>query len=294
MYFSPISYQEPLFRPPSEAYSLILQITYGCSWNRCAFCEMYSTKKFKIRDEAEIIAEIHRASEYYPDVKKVFLADGDAMMLPIPVLLNILNTIKEVFPGVNRISSYALPRNILNKTDEELKQLYNAGLKLIYLGIESGDDELLRIINKGETYETTAIALKRFHAAGMNSSVMILLGLGGKKFSRQHAINSAKIVNETQPFYCSTLVLSFPFDVDHYKRKFKDDYQEMNIPDLLEELRIFLSHTELNSTVFRSDHASNYLSLKGTLGRDKEKMLEIIDKAQTNPSMLRPEWMHGL
>lgn len=294
MFFNPISYQEPLFRPPSEAYSLILQVTYGCSWNRCAFCEMYSTKKFRIRKEVEIIAEIKKAAEYYPDVKKVFLADGDALVLPLPMLLSVLKAIREAFPGVNRISSYALPRNILNKTDDELKQLYDAGLKLIYLGIESGDDELLKIINKGESYESTTLALKRFHAAGINSSVMILLGLGGKKFSKQHAINSAKIVNETQPLYCSTLVLSFPFDVAHFRKKFKDDYQEMNIQDLLEELRLFLSNTKLISTVFRSDHASNYLSLKGTLGRDKEKMLLTIDKALNNPAMLRPEWMRGL
>lgn len=294
MFFSPISYQEPLFRPPSEAYSLILQVTYGCSWNRCAFCEMYSTKKFQIRDEAEILEEIKKASQYYPDIKKVFLADGDALVLPMPLLLSVLNSIRVAFPGVNRISSYALPRNILNKTEDELKQLYDAGLKLIYLGIESGDDEVLRIINKGETYDSTSLALKRFHAVGMHSSVMILLGLGGKKFSQQHAINSAKIVNETQPLYCSTLVLSFPFDVSHFKKKFKEDYQEMNVRDLLEELRLFISNTELNSTVFRSDHASNYLSLKGTLGRDKEKLISEIDKALNDPSMLRPEWMRGL
>ena len=292
----PISYVEPLFRPPSEAYSLILQPTIGCSWNRCAFCEMYTTKKFRIRDIEEVKAEIVSMKEYGDQLKKVFLADGNAMVLPFDYLIELLNFLNESFPRLMRISAYALPKDILAKTDDELLQIREAGLKLIYVGVESGDDAVLEMINKGETYATSVEGLLKSKKAGIKSSVMILSGLGGKKYSRQHAENSARIANAIQPEFLSTLVLSFPHGLEHYKKRFKGEFEPCEIPDLLAELKVFIENTELEQTVFRSDHASNYLILKGNLGREKERMLQEIEAALANPytAGLRPEWLRGL
>ncbi|MCD4789414.1 MAG: B12-binding domain-containing radical SAM protein [Bacteroidales bacterium] len=291
MFFPYLNYDEPLFRPPSEAYSLIIQVTLGCSWNKCAFCEMYTSKKFKVRNEEDVFNEINSVAEFSDDIKKVFLADGNAMVLSTDKLLRILTHLNEKFPKLTRVSAYAIAKDLENKSVEELKELYDAGLKLIYVGIESGDNELLKLINKGETYESTVKNLLKAKEAGIKSSVMILSGLGGKKYSEQHAVNSAKVVNEIQPDYLSTLVLSFPFGVDHFIKRFKGDFQQMDIADLLKELKLFISETKLNNVIFRSDHASNYLVLKGILSRDKERMLKEINFAIDNPgkAFLREE-----
>jgi radical SAM superfamily enzyme YgiQ (UPF0313 family) len=226
----------------------------------------------------------------------VFLADGNAMVLSVGKLLKILEAINTHFPKINRVSAYALPKDLLSKTDDELLQLYNAGLKLIYVGIESGDDEVLDLVNKGETHETTVAGLIKAHNAGFKSSVMILTGLGGSKYYEQHAIESARILNAVEPAYASTLVLSFPYGVDHFKNRFKDEYIQMNTLELLKELELFIEHTDLKETIFRSDHASNYLVLKGILSRDKELFLDQIKAAIDNPGKagLREEWMRGL
>ncbi len=294
MFFSPVKYSEPVFRPPSEAYSLILQVTLGCSWNKCAFCEMYSTKKFKVRKQEEIFAEIDNVAATGMSVRKVFLADGDAMVLSTKKLLMILDKINNTFPRIQRISAYALPKNINNKSLTELQELYDAGLKMIYVGIESGDDELLRIINKGETFNSTVDGLLKAKKAKIRSSVMILTGLGGKIYSYNHAVNSALILNEIQPEFASCLVLSFPFGVKHYKNRFPAEFIELDTKGLLLELKNFIFHTNLESTVFRSDHASNYVILKGGLSRDKDKFLSQIDYALNHPEILRKEWMRGL
>lgn len=179
-----IDYDEPLFRPPSEAYSLILQVTLGCSWNKCAFCEMYTSKKFTLRSEDEIKHEIQRAAVIYPGVQKIFLADGNAMVLSSQRLLGILEAIKENFPGVRRVSAYALPGDILAKTPDQLKALREAGLQLVYVGIESGDDEVLRMIDKCESANSTVEGLLKVQEAGIDCSVMIVNGLAGLKYSR--------------------------------------------------------------------------------------------------------------
>ncbi|MEA3497021.1 MAG: radical SAM protein [Bacteroidota bacterium] len=291
-----LNYDEPLFRPPSEAYSLIFQITLGCSWNKCAFCEMYSSKKFSIKADNLIEKEIIEASKLYPDTKKIFLADGNAMVLNSKKMLWILGLINKSFPKVRRISAYALPNDILSKTDKELKEISNSGLKLIYVGIESGDDELLKLVNKNETFDSTVRGILKAKNAGIKSSVMILNGLGGKKYSNQHAINSAKLLNKINPEYFSTLVLSFPYGEKHFEKRFKGNYQIMNVVELLQEMKILLEHTELDKSVFRSDHASNYLVLKGILSRDKDKLLNLINNAisEPNEARLRDEWQRGL
>lgn len=296
MFGFPLKYDEPLFRPPSEAYSLILQLTLGCSWNSCAFCEMYSSKKFSVRKEEDVFRDIDKAAEYSTDIRKIFLADGNAMVLSSSKLLKTLEYLNKKFPKVNRVSAYAIAKDLENKTIDELKTLKDAGLKLLYVGIESGDDELLGLINKGETQESTIRNLLKAKEAGIKSSVMILNGLGGKVYSEQHARNSAKVVNETQPDFLSTLVLSFPYGTEHYKKKFKGDFKEMDPIGLLKEMQLFISETNLNNSIFRSDHASNYLSLKGILSRDKEKLLQQIEFGinNSNRGILREEWQRGL
>ncbi|MFB2703748.1 radical SAM protein [Marinobacter shengliensis] len=298
MYSFPIEYVEPVFRPPSEAKSLILPVTNGCSWNQCTFCEMYTQpqKKFRARKPDDIRRDIARAAEAFESVPRVFLADGDAMVLPTRRLLEILADLKQAFPGLRRVSSYCLPRNLARKSVEELVELREAGLGILYVGMESGDDEVLRRINKGETWESTRSALEKIKQAGLTSSVMVLNGLGGEVLSRQHAINTATLCNETQPDYLSTLVVSFPQGEERFRAGFGDDFVPLSQQGLFEEIRVFLEHLELDSTIFRSDHASNYLVLKGNLGRDKQRLLGEVDLAIRDPGAapLRAEWMRGL
>lgn len=290
----PFSYEEPLFRPPSEALSMIFQVTIGCSWNQCAFCEMYTTKDFHVKSEELVMQEISEAGRHYPQVRKVFLADGDAMVLSSGKLMRILQTLKQAFPRLNRVSAYAMPRNMVSKSPQELRELKEAGLKLIYVGLESGDDELLDIISKGESFASSVEGLIKAHEAGINSSVMILTGLGGVNMSDSHALKSAELLNETQPQYASTLVLSLPFGRKHFLKRLQRPFELPDKQGLLMELHRFIANTSLKETVFRSDHASNYLVLKGLLGRDKERFLQEIENALENPSSLRKEWMRGL
>lgn len=292
----PISYIEPVFRPPSEAHSLILPVTNGCSWNNCGFCEMYTQpqKKFRARDEAEVLAEIRRCGEQLI-VQRIFLADGDALVLPTRRLLVILNAIREHMPQVERVSSYCLPRNLRKKSVAELKELADAGLKLAYVGAESGDDEVLSRVNKGETFDSTLSALDKLGEAGITRSVMVLNGLGGQLLSEQHALNSARLMNAAQPEFLSTLVVSFPTGEARFRAGFAD-YQSLSQDQLFREIKLLLQALELNDTVFRSDHASNYLVLKGTLGVDKARMLTQVRQAIEQPQQarLRQEWQRGL
>jgi radical SAM superfamily enzyme YgiQ (UPF0313 family) len=292
----PISYIEPVFRPPSEAHSLILPVTNGCSWNKCTFCEMYTQeqKKFRARDEAQVLEEIRLTGERMI-VQRVFLADGDALVLPTRRLLTILQAIREHMPEVERVSSYCLPRNLRKKSVDELKELADAGLRMAYVGCESGDDEVLERVNKGETYESSLSALDKLGQAGITRSVMILNGLGGTVLSEQHADNSARLMNESQPEFLSTLVVSFPMGEARFREVFAD-FQPLNQQQLFVEVERLLSGLELRDTVFRSDHASNYLVLKGNLGADKARLLAQVRQAIEQPQQarLRQEWQRGL
>lgn len=292
----PISYIEPVFRPPSEAHSLILPVTNGCSWNSCTFCEMYTQpqKKFRARDEAQVLEEIRRAGERLI-VQRIFLADGDALVLPTRRLLAILEAIREHLPDVQRVSSYCLPRNLRKKSVAELKELADAGLKMAYVGCESGDDEVLALVNKGETYESSISALDKLGEAGISRSVMILNGLGGTTLSAQHADNSARLMNAAQPEFLSTLVVSFPTGEQRFRDGFAD-FQALDQHALFVEVERLLQGLELRDTVFRSDHASNYLVLKGTLGADKPRLLTQVRQAIEQPqrASLRQEWQRGL
>jgi len=293
-----LSYIEPVFRPPSEARSLILQVTIGCSWNNCTFCEMYTQeqKKFRPTKEDKVFSDIDVASKSVVPFEKVFLADGDAMVLSMRKLTAILQEIRTKMPWVKRVSSYCLPRNLNKKTVEDLKQLKALGLDILFVGCESGDDQVLGQVSKGETYESQKEALIKIKQAGLRSSVMILNGLGGMALTEQHAINSAKLMNECQPDYLSTLVVSFPTGEERFKAGFKESWKPLDQTALFLELKCFISHLELHNTVFRSDHASNYLPLKGNLGADKQALLEKLEMALYHPEQvqLRQEWQRGL
>jgi radical SAM superfamily enzyme YgiQ (UPF0313 family) len=294
----PIHYVEPVFRPPSEARSLILPVTDGCSWNQCTFCEMYTApqKRFRARDEAEVLRSIEAAGETFgTEVRRVFLADGDALVLPTRRLLAILGAIRIHLPAVRRVSSYCLPRNLRKKSLAELRELADAGLSIAYVGAESGDDEVLARVSKGETFASTREALDKLGQAGITRSVMILNGLGGAQLSAQHADNSARLLNAVQPEYAATLVVSFPMGEARFRDGFPG-WQALTQLQLFQEMERFLKQLELKRTVFRSDHASNWLLLKGTLGADKERLLLQVRSAIVQPDAahLRPAWARGL
>jgi radical SAM superfamily enzyme YgiQ (UPF0313 family) len=292
---SPISYIEPLFRPPSEARSLIFQVTNGCSWNKCSYCDMYTQpqKKFSVKPEADVMNEIAWAGTNMPGVQRVFLADGDAMSLSVRRLLKILDAIREHLPSVERVASYCSSFNLKNKSVEDLQQLHEAGLKLVYMGAESGDDFVLNAISKGDTHDGTRDALNRLRQAGIHRSVMIINGVGGTKFSEQHALESARLANETQPEFLSSLIINHPHGMERFQAGYNGQYVLMTQHERFKELRIFVGALELENTVFRSDHASNQLALKGTLGRDKDELLAQIDTAIEAPQKahLRPVWV---
>ncbi len=298
MSFVPIQYIEPVYRPPSEADSLILPVTNGCSWNRCTFCEMYTApqKRFRPRDEEEVLDAIRLCGERFGSaVKRIFLADGDAMSLSTRRLTIVLEAIRRHLPGVRRISSYCLPRNVRKKSVEELRELAALGLSLVYVGAESGDDEVLTRVDKGESFESSREALEKLQQAGIKRSVMILNGLGGRTLSRQHAINSAALMNAAQPEFLATLVVSFPLGEARFRSRFPG-WEPLGVSELMQEMELFLSSLELNKTVFRSDHASNWLVLKGTLGADKPRLLQELRAAIAAPeeAPLRPAWARGL
>ena len=294
----PIRYVNPVYRPPSEAQSLILPVTDGCSWNKCTYCEMYTApqKKFRVRDEQETLNAIRQTGEQFADqIQRVFLADGDALVLSTRRLLTILAAIKAHLPKVRRISSYCLQRNLRQKTVPELLALREAGLSLVYVGAESGDDEVLDKVSKGETFESTRDALDKLGAAGITRSVMLLNGLGGRLLSPQHADNSARLINATQPEFLATLVVSFPQGEDRFRQHYPQ-WEPLNQQELFGEMDRFLQALELKRTVFRSDHASNWLVLKGVLGAEKDRLLQEVRNAIGRPqsASLRADWERGL
>lgn len=294
----PIQYIDPVFRPPSEADSLILQVTNGCSWNKCTFCDMYTAeqKRFKPKAQSIIEQELQAITQDDYPIRRIFLADGDAMTLSFRRLKAILEAIKKYLPNVQRVSSYCLPRNLKNKTVEELAALRELGLSLMYVGCESGDDTVLAAIEKGETFASSLEALQKIKQSGMKSLVMILNGMGGQQYSEQHAINSARLMNEAQPNYLATLVVSFPMGLERVQAGFSGLYQPLDQMGLFTEIQLMLEQLALEKTIFRSDHASNYLVLKGVLNKDKERLLQTVNQAINQPGsvQLRQDWQRGL
>lgn len=290
-------YEGNIFRPPSEARSYILQCTVGCTHNRCTFCGMYKDKKYRVKPLEEIKTDIRMAGNYYGDLEKVFLADGDALAMDTPDLLEILGDLYRTFSSLRHVGIYASPDSILKKEVSELTALRAAGLTIAYLGIETGDPELLTEIRKGVTYEEMVEAGKKIKQAGIQLSVTILLGLAGRTpRAVDHAIKTAEICNEINPDYIGALTLMLVPRTELYRRMEKKEFELPEPFEILDELRIMIKHMDLKGTEFRSNHASNYLPIKGRLPEDKEKILKLIDGiiAKNDRRYLRPDYLRAL
>ncbi len=268
-----------VFRPPSEARSFILRVTIGCSHNMCTFCAMYKDSKYRVRPLDEIDGIIERAAQAYPFVRRVFLADGDAMVLPTDALIHILKKCYATFPNINRIGAYATPADLNRKSPEDLKRLRDAGLAIVYMGIESGDDEVLRRVKKGTTGALTVKAGRKALDAGMKLSAMILLGLGGKERTKEHALHTAEVVTAINPTMLSALTLIIPGNVPLYEDVVMGKFTPLTARGFLEELDMILRNTDMKEPcIFRSNHVSNLVPVGGTLPMDKEAMLTALDR----------------
>ncbi|HBE77443.1 MAG TPA: radical SAM protein [Firmicutes bacterium] len=280
---------EPAIRPPAEADSFLLQLTTGCSSNQCTFCGAYKGKPFRIKEEAEIIQDIEVGVHYDPAQRRVFLMDGDALVIPNQRLIPILKKLNNAFPRLTRIASYANGYNIGRRSMEELAELATHKLKLIYIGLESGNQQILEDCRKGSSVSEMIEAAEKAASAGIKISVMVLLGLGGQKNSVAHVQDTIRALNRIQPRYLSFLSLMLIPGTPLYRSAQKGDFKELNPSELLIEERSIIAGLTMNGTVFRSDHASNYLALEGRLPADKTKLLTIIDAAISGHGHLKPE-----
>lgn len=271
-------YEGTVYRPPSEAYSLIIQVTVGCSHNGCTFCSMYKNKQFKIRSIEDILADLEEASHYYKKVKRIFLADGDAFILKTEDLKLILNKIKELFPNCERVGIYATPGDILRKSDKELKYLKEIGLGIVYMGIESGSDEILKEINKGYTSDDMIKAGKKIIRSGIKLSATLISGLGGKEKSHIHAVESARVISEINPDYLGLLTLMVEPGTEMYDRVKNNEIQLLTPKEVMRETKRFITNLKVENCVFRSNHASNYASLSAVLDKEKGKIIDYIDE----------------
>jgi radical SAM superfamily enzyme YgiQ (UPF0313 family) len=286
-----LGYDYPLYRPPSEANSVIFQVTLGCSFNKCSFCNMYRTKEYSERPWAEIKNEIDIVSKSFPQTERIFLADGDAINLHTEKLIQILDYIKEKFPNLQRISCYAMPKNLLQKSPEELTQLNNGGLNMLYVGIETGNDILLKKITKGATSKSIIDACNRAKTCGFIISCMIILGIGGKKYSVAHMKETARVVNAVSPNFLAALTLIIEDGVyDEFMKKFDEPFETLDDSLILNELEMLLSDINpVSPVVFRANHASNVYSIGGNLPEDKEKMITLVRNLKGHPELLKPK-----
>jgi radical SAM superfamily enzyme YgiQ (UPF0313 family) len=286
-----LGYDYPLYRPPSEANSVIFQVTLGCSFNKCSFCNMYRTKEYSERPWEEIKSEIDIVSKSLPQTERIFLADGDAINLRTEKLVQILDYIREKFPNIQRISSYAMPKNLMQKSQEELTQLHRRGLNMLYIGIETGNDLLLKKITKGATSKSIIDACTRAKKSGFIISCMIILGIGGKKYSVDHIKETAKVVSAVSPDFLAALTLIIEDGVyDEFMKKFDEPFETLDDSLILNELELLLN--DINPTasmVFRANHASNVYSIGGNLPEDKQKMLSLVRNLKEHPELLKPK-----
>ena len=292
----PIQYDMPLYRPPSEGNNLIIQATLGCSANYCTFCSMYKSKSYMARPIEDVFADIDVAATEWPSVDRVFLADGDALVLPMDDLKTVLNRLDEALPNLTRVSAYATPKNLIDKTVGELTELKQCKLSLVYMGIETGSTTVLKRVIKGASQKTHAMALDRARDAGLKVSATVILGLAGQRDWQQHIAETAALINEHPPTYLSTLQLTLEDAVvDEFLAKQGDGFQfqsDEGILDEQEHLIELLSPTK--PVIFRSNHASNCLALAGNLPKDRDRLLSYISVARSQSELLRPRYMRGL
>lgn len=286
-----MQYEGMVYRPPSEARSFILQTTIGCAHNKCTFCTMYKDKIFRIRTQEEILADIEDVSRHIGDrFDRIFLADGDALIMPTEQLLPILTRLCEAFPSAERITSYGAPKDVLHKTEAELRSLKQAGLDMVYIGLESGDDEVLRHIKKGVTSDQIVEAVLKLKRAGIKSSVTLISGLGGKKRLREHAIKSAEAISRMKPDYVGFLTLLVDPAAEISREIEQGSFELLEPDEVMEEMELFLTHIDSQGTVFRANHASNYLLLKGTLNQDIPTMLAQVRQSRDQHAYRKESW----
>jgi len=295
---------EPVFRPPSEWDALLIAVTNGCT-HKCTFCSMYRTKKFSVRkDIEEIKNDILKAREMYSDkVRKIFFEDGNAFVVKPEMLIELTRYARQIHPNLKKVSSYAHAKDILKKSDDDLRRLADAGFTMVYVGIESGDNQVLKDCKKGVTQDEFALAAQKCHQAGIAWSGIFLLGLTGNDTERshQHALESAKLINRMAPstpakWYISPLTLEVTPGSDIWTQKETRNFQPLSATQILEELYTLIEHTadDLKGCIFNTNHASNYLSLKGELARDKKEFLKIVETGIKNPAVRRPEYRRAL
>jgi len=292
-----IRYEGKLYRPPSEGESLILQATIGCSYNRCTFCAMYREKRFRVRPLEELEREIAWVGANADEpVRKVFLADGDALIAKSSFLQALLERLRAAFPDLSRVSCYASPQALAVRSVDEMRALRDAGLTLYYLGIESGHDTVLAKLEKGVDSAEMIRVARKASEAGVKLSTMILLGAGGRALSEEHARESARVVNAIQPRFVSTLVMTPVEGTPLFEQAERGEVDELSPLELARELHTFLSGLELEGSVFRSNHASNYLALAGSLPKDKSRLLASLERVLADPAAarFRPDWSRGL
>ncbi len=290
-----LNYDYPLYRPPSESDSLIFQVTLGCSFNQCSFCDMYRSKEYSERSWDQVKAEIDMMAKMMPDTRRIFLADGDALNLSVEYMQKIVKYLREKFQNLERISCYAMPMNVLKKTPEELKLLRDSGLDMFYLGIESGSDLILKKVTKGATSTTIIRACKKAKEAGYILSCMIILGLGGKTHSKEHIRGTAQVINASTPHYVGALTLYLENGI---KQEFLDKFGEEFIPvsdsEARDELEDLVSQINVKEEIiFRANHGSNAYTIKGTFPQDKQMMLEKITWMREHPEVIRPVGLRG-
>ena len=290
-----LNYDYPLYRPPSEARSLIFQVTLGCSFNECSFCDMYRSKEYSERPWDEVKLEIDMMAKQMPETRRIFLADGDALNLDTDYMVKIVKYIKEKFPNLERISCYAMPMNILKKTPDELKKMYDAGLTMLYLGIESGSDLILKKVTKGAIGKTIIKSVKKAKEVGYTMSCMIILGIGGKTHSKEHIRGTAEVINACAPNYVGALTLYLENGIkEEFLTKFGEEFIPVSDDEALNELEDLVSQIDVKeNVVFRANHGSNAYNIKGTFPQDKNDMLEKISWMKTHPEVVRPKGLRG-
>ena len=288
-------YEGDIYRPPSEAYSLLVQVTIGCTHNKCTFCKMFKAKKFRVRALEEVLEDLAWARRQYRRVERMFLCDGDALALSNNRLMPILEYIRDNFPECERVTIYGSANDVNKKSDEEMKELYDAGITMVYIGAESGSDKVLKDVNKGVTRQELIDAVKKIERCGMESSVTFISGLAGKDGWEDHAIQTGTMITEMNPSYVGLLTLIVEPNVPMYDDIQSGKMRLLTPEEVMEETLLMLENTNVSKKcVFRSNHASNYVSLRGDLPQDKDKMMAFLREAMINHDMFKNEMFRAL